>query len=100
MVVRNPALIIGFLGQSSSRNGRSISSNNRHLLLNWDSLLGSSGRTFGTLASLASAFGLWEEGLDPGLVDKVEGADEGSEEEEIQKDATNLVSFDRLERMQ
>jgi hypothetical protein len=34
---------------------------------------------------------LWEEGLDPGFVDKVEGSAETSEENEVEEDA-GLVS--------
>jgi hypothetical protein len=30
---------------------------------------------------------LWEESLDPGLVDEVEGSCEGGEEEEVEEDA-------------
>ena len=33
------------------------------------------------------ALGLGEEGLDPGLVDEVEGSGEGTSEEEVQGDA-------------
>jgi hypothetical protein len=32
---------------------------------------------------------LWEESLDPGFVDEVEGSGEGGEEEEVQEDAAN-----------
>jgi hypothetical protein len=71
MTFRNPAFIIRRLGHGASRNSRSISANNRHLLLGIKCLLRASRRTLGALATLAAALQLWEEGLDPGLVDEV-----------------------------
>jgi hypothetical protein len=48
------------------------------------------GRTLGTLPTLSTALGLWEEGLDPGLIDEVEGSGEGGEEEEVQENAAKV----------
>jgi hypothetical protein len=42
---------------------------------------------FALLSGTGSALGLGEEGLDPGLVDKVEGATEDTGQEDIQEDA-------------
>lgn len=36
--------------------------------------------------------GLGEEGLDPGLVDEVDGASEGASEDEVEEDAVACVS--------
>jgi hypothetical protein len=41
----------------------------------------------GLLGGAGSALGLGEEGLDPGLVDKVQGTSEGTSEEEVEEDA-------------
>ena len=93
VVLRDPALIICLLGLSTSSNSWSICANDRDLVLRSHSLLRATGRTLGTLTTLSAALGLWEEGLDPGLVDEVEGSGEGCEEEEVQEDAANALAF-------
>jgi len=85
MMIRNPALIIRLLRLSTSRNSRSISPNDRDLILGRNGSFGTSGRTLSALATFSSAFGLWEEGCDPGLVDEIEGTSEGGEEEEVKE---------------
>jgi hypothetical protein len=79
----DPALIIG-LGTSSD--SRAISTNNSNLLGGVD-LLGSLGRLLSTLATLAAATLLGEEGGDPGVVDEVDSSGESTEEDDVQEDA-------------
>ena len=93
VVLRNPALIICLLGLSTSSDSRSICANDRNLVFRSHSLLGATGRTLSALATLSAALGLWEEGLDPSLVDEVESSSEGCEEEEVQEDAANALAF-------
>ena len=81
-MLRNPALIIALRCHRSSGHSRSISPRSRNLLLRVNRLLRNR-----TLATLAAALQLWEERLDPGLVDKVESSQEASEEEEVKEDA-------------
>ena len=93
MVLRDPALIICLLSLSTGRNSWSISSNHRHLLINRDCLLCACRRTLGTLSTLATTLCLREEGLDPSLVDKIEGCSGCAGEEEVQKDARNWLAM-------
>ncbi len=87
MVLGDQALIVCLLGFSTSGNSWSISTNDRDLLVNGDSLLCSCRRTLGALSTLSSTLGLWEECLDPGLVYEVEGTGESCEEEKVEEDA-------------
>ena len=66
--------------------GRAIGTNNGNLVGGVD-LLGLAGGALGTLAALAAALLLGEESGDPGVVDKVDDAAEGGEEEEVEEDA-------------
>ena len=91
MAVRNPALIICFLSQSTSRNSWSISTNDRDLILGRNRSLTSTGRTLGALTALASALGLWEQGLDPSLVDEVESSSEYAGDDEVEEDAVQVI---------
>lgn len=81
MVVRDPALIV-VLARGID-NGDSLGAGEG--LGNIDGLLG--------LLVGAGALGLGEEGLDPGLVDEVESAGEGSREEEVEEDTEGVVSL-------
>jgi hypothetical protein len=85
VVLRDPALIVCLLGLSSSSDRWSIRANDRNLILRSHSLLRATGRTLGTLSALSAALCLWEEGLDPGLIYKVEGSGECGKEEEVQE---------------
>lgn len=87
MTLRDPALVISLLGQCTSRDSWSISTNDRHLLLGVKCLLGSGRGTLCALATFSAALQLWEEGLDPGLVDEVQGSSECGEEEEVEENA-------------
>lgn len=49
------------------------------------------------LGGARSALGLGEEGLDPGLVDKVEGTSESGRQDEVEEDAANTVSTTRTD---
>ena len=81
MVVGNPALIVVLVRDDS--NGGGLGAGER--LNNVDGLLG--------LLVGAGALGLREEGLDPGLVDKVESTGESSREEEVEEDAGCVVNL-------
>lgn len=83
MVVRDPALVVVFSINDSNGNGLGAGEG----LNDVDSLL--------SLLSGAGALGLREEGLDPGLVDEVEGTSESSGEEEVEEDAECIVSLRR-----
>jgi hypothetical protein len=74
VVLRDPALIVVLARSDSDRGGLGA----RERLRNIDDLL--------DLLVGAGALGLREEGLDPGLVDKVEGTGESSREEEVEED--------------
>jgi hypothetical protein len=87
VALRNPALVVSLLCHCSTGNSWSISTNNRDLILWINCLLAACRRTLSALATFASTFQLWEESLDPGLVDKVEGSTEGSEEDKVKEDA-------------
>jgi hypothetical protein len=89
MVLRDPALIISLLSLSTGGNSWSICSNHRNLLINRDCLLCACRRTLSALSTLATTLCLREEGLDPGLVDKIEGSSGCAGEEEVQEDAKN-----------
>ena len=87
MTLWDPALIIRLLRQGTTGHSWSVSANNRILLLGVQCLLGTSRGTLGALAALSAALQLWEECLDPGLVDEVDGSYESGEEEEVKEDA-------------
>ena len=72
--------------------GRAIGTNNGNLVGGVD-LLGLAGGALGALAALAAALLLGEESGDPGVVDEVDDAAEGGEEEEVEEDAVWLESL-------
>jgi hypothetical protein len=79
VVVRDPALVVVFVGARgwARRLGAGSGLRNGSLLL----LLGRLG-----------ARGFGEEGLDPGLVDKVDGGAEQAREEEVEEDTATLLA--------
>lgn len=81
VVLRNPALVVALGGASGdpSRLGA------REGFGNLDGLLG-------LLGGSGSATGLGEEGLDPGLVNKVKSAAENASQEEVEEDAAVYLS--------
>lgn len=85
MLGRDPARIISF--RTGSGDGGTVSADNGNLL-GWVDLLGAAGRLLRTLTTLAAALLLREEGRDPGVVDEVDRAAEGAEENEVQENAT------------
>lgn len=80
VVLGDPALIVVLARSDSNRGGFRAGERLRNI----DDLLG--------LLVGARALGLGEEGLDPGLVDEVEGTGESSREEEVEEDAVDIVS--------
>lgn len=78
----DPALVV--LGARGDR--RAIGTDNSDLLRGVD-LLGALGRLLGALTTLAAALLLGEESGDPGVVDEVDGSNEGAEEDEVKEDA-------------
>ena len=90
MLSGNPALVVS-LGTSSDC--RTLRTSNTDLV-SWINWLGPSRRSLGTLAALAAATLLREEGSDPGGVYEVAGTAESSSEEEVEEDARNDVSTD------
>jgi hypothetical protein len=83
-MVRNPAFIICLLRDATCHSG-SISSTRGYRFL------GGSCRALSTFATLASSL-LWEESLDPCLINEVEGSSESREEEEIQEDSDHRLA--------
>ena len=65
---------------------RAVGTDNGNLVGGVD-LLGLAGGTLGALAAFAAAALLGEESGDPGVVDEVDDAAEGGEEEEVEEDA-------------
>jgi hypothetical protein len=92
VVLWDPALIVGLLRICTGCNSRSISTNNRNLLIGRHSLLGAQRGALGALAALASTLSLGEQGLDPGLVYEVNGSGEGGEEEKVQEDTVSELA--------
>lgn len=88
MLSGDPALVVSL---STSSDSRALSTGHSNLV-SWINWLGSSCRSLGTLASLAAATLLWEEGSDPGGVDEVASTAESRSEEEVEEDAVNDVS--------
>jgi hypothetical protein len=80
---RNPALVVGLRARGDSR---TISTNNGDLV-GGVNLLASTGGPLRTLAALATALLLGEEGADPGIVDEVAGAAKGAEDDKVEEDA-------------
>jgi hypothetical protein len=78
----DPALIVGL---GASGDSWAISTNNSNLLGGVD-LLCSLRRLLSTLATLAAATLLGEEGGDPSVVDEVDGSGESTEEDDVQED--------------
>lgn len=93
MMFGDPLLVIRLLGKGTRRNSRSIRANDADLILRGNGLLGAEVGAAGTLAAFTAAAGLREEGLKPGLVDEVEGAEEGGGEEEVEEDAVRDSHF-------
>lgn len=83
----DPAFIVGLCTGSNSR---SISTGNSNLVSGID-LLASAGGAFGTLATLATALLLRKQSGNPGVVNKVDGSGEGSEENNIEEDTANTL---------
>lgn len=88
MMRRNPALVIcrGFRGHRWS-----IGSNDGDLISRIN-LLRLAGRFLGAFAALASTALLGEQGTDPGAVNEIACASEGSAEKEIEEDTVVMVS--------
>jgi hypothetical protein len=84
----DPALVV--LGASSD--SRAISTHNSNLLRGVD-LLGALRGLLRALTTLAAPLLLGKEGGDPGVVDEVDGASEGAEEDEVEEDAGTKISF-------
>lgn len=78
VVVRDPALVIGLAGGLGAREGIS----------------GVDGLLDGLLGG-ARSLGLGEQSLDPGLVDKEEGATENSSEDKVQEDARETIGVSK-----
>ena len=83
MLRRDPALVVRL---SSTRHGWPISAHNSHLIGRVN-FLRATRRALGALATFTSASFLREQCRDPGVVDKVEGAEEDGEEEQVEEDA-------------
>ena len=81
----DPALVES-TGLCAAGDGRAVGTNDGNLVGGVD-LLGLAGGALGALAALAAALLLGEESGDPGVVDEVDDAAEGGEEEEVEEDA-------------
>ena len=79
---RDPALVV----LRARGDSRAVSADNANLLGGVD-LLRALGRLLGALTTLAAALLLGEESGDPGVVDEVDGSNEGAEEDEVKEDA-------------
>lgn len=80
MVLGDPALVIALCGASG--NARRLGARGGGVGV---------GRLF-ALLGLIGALGLGEEGLDPRLVDKVEGAGEDGREDHVEEDAAQAAT--------
>lgn len=80
----NPALIVAHLSARSDSWTIGTHHGNLFAWINW---LRATARTLCTLSAFAAALLLWEESGDPGAVDEVDSATEGSEDDEVQEDA-------------
>lgn len=76
VVVRDPALVVRLAGGLGAGEG-----------------IGGVDGLLGGLLGGARLLGLGEQGLDPGLVDKEEGASEGGSEDQVEEDAVNLLAI-------
>ena len=86
-MIRNPAFIIRLL-RCATCYCRPIGTTSGH----W--VLGTSCRTLNALFATLTLTLLWEESLDPGLINEIEGAGESGEEDEIEEDSNhNLAPF-------
>lgn len=83
---RDPAFVVCL---RTTRDSRTIGPSNSYLVGGIHFL--SSERLPGAFAALAAAGFLREEGGDPGFVDEVEGAEEDSEEEEVEENSVKGV---------
>lgn len=86
MVVRDPILVVRLLCQVLCGDSWSISANDAQLFIGRHSF-DTTQRAARALASLASALGLGEEGLDPGLVDEVERSSGSRGKNKVKEDA-------------
>ena len=96
----DPALVEG-TSLCAAGDGRAVGADDGNLVGGVD-LLGLAGGALSALAALAAALLLGEESGDPGVVDEVDDAAEGGEEEEVEEDAgrggcVSLRIFSRLE---
>lgn len=85
----DPALVES-TGLCATGDSRAVGANNGNLVGGVD-LLGLAGGALGALATLAAALLLGEESGDPGVVDEVDDAAEGGEEEEVEEDAVGVI---------
>jgi hypothetical protein len=81
----DPALVEG-TSLCAAGDGRAVGADDGNLVGGVD-LLGLAGGALSALAALAAALLLGEESGDPGVVDEVDDAAEGGEEEEVEEDA-------------
>ena len=82
----DPALVESTTSLCAAGDSRAIGTNDGNLLSGVD-FLALAGGTRSALAALAAAALLGEESGDPGVVDEVDDATEGGEEEEVEEDA-------------
>ena len=87
----DPALVES-TGLCAAGDGRAVGTNNGDLVGGVD-LLGLAGGALGALAALAAALLLGEESGDPGVIDEVDDAAEGGEEEEVEEDAGRRIGL-------
>ena len=92
MVVWDPALIVRLLRQILGGDSWSVSTDDTQLLFGRHSLLGTSQGAARALASLASALGLGEESLDPGLVHEEERSGSSGGKHKVEEDTRRSVS--------
>ena len=86
-MLRNPAFIIRLL-RCATCHCRPINTTSGHWILR------ASCRTLGALFPTLALPLLWEESLDPSLINEIEGSGEGGEEDEIEEDSNdNLAPF-------
>ena len=85
MLSRNPALV-ETASLRAAGDSRAVSTDDGDLVRGVD-FLALARRARGALAALAAATLLGEESGDPGVIDEVDDAAEGGEEEEVEEDA-------------
>lgn len=84
MVVGDPALVVGLAGARGGSDGLGTREGGVGVR-----------RLLGLLAGggLVGALSLWEQGLDPGLVDEVESTGEGAGQDKVQEDAIQPLAY-------